>query len=85
MYVCGQCELLYSLFVQLPGVATSAAVGGRFWHTVNSFTHSENLKQLVFFGGCPTPPNEADEGESWDKLADTILLEVGKDIVCHSL
>ncbi len=69
--------------MQLPGVASSVAVGGRFWHTVSSFTHSENLKQLVFFGGCPTPPNEVNEGESWDKLAHTILVEVGRFFVCN--
>ncbi len=49
---------------------------------MSCFSYSENLKRLVIFGGCPSSPDETDDGESWDKLSDTTLVEVGEDIVC---
>ncbi len=49
---------------------------------MSCFSFSENLKRLVIFGGCPSSPDETDDGESWEKLSDTILVEVGEDMVC---
>ena len=52
------------------------STGARFWHTVTAVGDSPVVTQLVIFGGCPMG------GEKWPKLADTIMVELGKLYVC---
>ena len=54
-------------------------VGPRFWHSMVAINYSLRLKQLLFFGGCPSNPDLMDpESGDWPKLAATVMLELGQ-------
>ena len=60
-------------------------MGARFWHRVVCYKYSAKMCRLVFFGGCPGAPMDIfTGGGSWDKLAATVLVDIGqsKIILC---
>jgi hypothetical protein len=60
-----------------PQIMGSKEMGCRFWHTTVVSQSSSRMRQLLTFGGCPGAPESHTTG-SWPKMADTVLMEMGK-------
>jgi hypothetical protein len=52
-------------------------MGCRFWHSTVVSQFSSRMRQLLTFGGCPGAPESHSTG-SWPKMADTVIVEIGK-------
>jgi hypothetical protein len=64
-----------------PQIMGSKEMGCRFWHTTVVSQSSSRMRQLLTFGGCPGAPESHTTG-SWPKMADTVLMEMGRQDTC---
>ena len=64
-----------------PQIMGGKEMGCRFWHTTLVSQSSSRMRQLLTFGGCPGAPESHTTG-SWPKMADTVLMEMGRQDTC---